>query len=104
MGDQIGTQGSGDRSQEHVVAVGALAAPRLGRFGTLVLLYAAGWGTLTALARPWSFFRWDLAFERLAQWLHEAAIRLPHGLVPLLLLLVWVQQARSRELQLGEST
>jgi hypothetical protein len=89
---------------DFVVAAGALAAPWVGRLGGGMLLYAAAWGTLTALARVWAFFRWDLAFERLAQWLHESALRLPHGLVPLLLLLVLVQQARSRELQLGEGT
>jgi hypothetical protein len=89
---------------DFVVAAGALAAPRLGRFGSAMLLYAAAWGIVTAMARVWSFFRWDLAFERLAQWLHETAVRLPHGLVPLLMLLVLMQQARSRELQLGEGT
>ena len=86
-------------AMDFVVAVGALVAPRLGRLGGAILLYATLWGTLTALARLWSFFRWDLAFERTAQWLHEAAMRLPHGLVPLLVLLVLVQQARMPRLQ-----
>jgi hypothetical protein len=87
---------------DFAVALGALTAPRLGPLGAVTLLYAAGWGTLTALARLWSFFRWDLALERLAQWLHETVMRLPHGLVPLLLLLVLLQQGRASEPQMGE--
>jgi hypothetical protein len=89
---------------DFVIAASSLVAPRLGRFGQGVLLYAAAWGTLTALARVWSFFRWDLTLERLAQWLHKSTVRLPHGLVPLLVLLVLMQQARLRELRLGEGT
>lgn len=57
--------------------------------GRLAPLYAAAyatfWGLATTLARPWSALLtsgWELM---LVQWLHEAVMRLPHFLIPLLL-------------------
>jgi len=51
------------------------------------VLYAFAWGLLTALARSVAFIRWDNFSESTAQWLHETIIRLPHAVLPLVLLI-----------------
>lgn len=89
---------------DFAVALGVLAGARWRGLYWAALAYAALWGTLTALARVWSYFRWDMALERLAQWLHEAALRLPHGLVPLFVLLVVIRQARELPALRSEKT
>ena len=48
------------------------------------LLYAFLWGLLTALARFFANYSSDFPLESANQYLFEAIIRLPHGLVPLL--------------------
>jgi hypothetical protein len=87
-----------------LAALALSLSTRLPQLETAALVYAASWGALTALARVWSFFRWDMALERLAQWLHETAVRLPHGLVPLFALLVLLQQAERLDPQLKASS
>ena len=56
-----------------------------GRAPLYAAAYAVFWGLATTLARPWSALitsGWELM---LLQWLHEAVMRLPHFLIPLLL-------------------
>lgn len=49
------------------------------------LLYAAIWGTLTALARVFGNFYWDFPLASLHEWAYQTVYRLPHGLIPLVL-------------------
>jgi len=46
-------------------------------------MYAAFWGFITALARPYSNLRWESSFEEFFIWGGEFLIRAPHFLVPL---------------------
>ena len=66
---------------DFVVAIG-IFIPKVDRH---LLIYAAIWGGLTALARVVANF--DPAFpgEWLAAWVHETAYRLPHAAGPLVL-------------------
>jgi len=50
------------------------------------LLYAAFWGLATAVARLWANMNIDFLFAILNQWTFEVMIRLPHGLLPLMLI------------------
>ncbi|MEQ9305319.1 MAG: hypothetical protein RJQ14_15525 [Marinoscillum sp.] len=50
------------------------------------LLYAALWGFATAIARIWANIHLDFLLPSLNQWTFETVMRLPHGLVPLLLI------------------
>ncbi len=52
----------------------------------IALYYIIIWGFLTALARVYSNFSFDLGWYSLQQWLPEFLMRVPHFLVPLLLL------------------
>lgn len=58
-------------------------------------LYAAGWGLLTAIARPWAGMSWSLNYWGADQYLHEAILRAPHFLLPLYLVFVWWQPSPS---------
>ena len=53
--------------------------------------YAAVWGFFTAIARPVAGMSWGLNYWGTDQFLHEAAIRAPHFLIPVSLLLIWRQ-------------
>lgn len=50
------------------------------------LLYACIWGFATALARIISGFTYDISLEIMHQYLYLVIYRLPHGIIPLLLL------------------
>lgn len=50
--------------------------------------YAAGWGFVTALARPVAGMSWDLNYWGADQFVHEALLRAPHFLIPLYLFLL----------------
>ncbi|RED94951.1 hypothetical protein [Marinoscillum furvescens] len=50
------------------------------------LLYAALWGFATAAARIWANIHFDFLLTSLNQWTFETVMRIPHGLVPLLLI------------------
>lgn len=57
-----------------------------GRIARIALAYAAFWGLSTTIARPWAYAyvaAWDTL---LLQWVHEAVMRFPHFLVPVLAL------------------
>jgi|AntRauTorckE5430_2_1112549.scaffolds.fasta_scaffold31010_2 hypothetical protein len=57
-----------------------------GRIARVALVYAAFWGLSTTLARPWAYAyvaTWDTI---LLQWVHEAVMRFPHFLIPILAL------------------
>lgn len=54
----------------------------LPRCALAVLWWAAAWGLLTAVARPWAHLDFDRLPAFLAQWLHPMAMRLGHGLLP----------------------
>ena len=49
----------------------------------LGFIYMAGWGFLTALARPWAHLNPKQPFISLYEWAPEFLIRSPHFLVPL---------------------
>ena len=51
--------------------------------------YAALWGFGTTIARVWANFYPDFWMESLKMWLHESVYRLPHFLVPLLILMYY---------------
>ncbi|CAM1345676.1 DoxX-like family protein [Tenacibaculum amylolyticum] len=61
-----------------------LFVPRADRYA---LIYAIIWGLLTALARIFANFYIDFPLQSLHQYLYEVIYRLPHGLVPLVVLL-----------------
>lgn len=50
--------------------------------------YAFVWGSLTAIARVTSNFYVDFPLESLNQWLPEMLFRVPHGLIPLFVLIL----------------
>ena len=54
----------------------------------VALMYAALWGTLTAIARMWSGLEDGMVLTGLESWLHETLIRFIHGGLPLALYLV----------------
>lgn len=56
--------------------------------------YMVFWGAATAIARLWAHWIPGMAWEVLAQWLHQVIYRLPHALVPLILFLVWYRDWR----------
>lgn len=53
------------------------------------VLYAAGWGLLTALARPVAGMSTGLHYYGADQYVHEAVLRAPHFLIPLFLFFLW---------------
>lgn len=75
------------------------------------LAYAAFWGLVTALARPFAGMSTLAAWWGADQFLHEALLRAPHACMPLFLLLVLRRQphwrrspARSEPGKMGGST
>ncbi|MEM1032802.1 MAG: hypothetical protein AAGN82_20825 [Myxococcota bacterium] len=71
-----------------VIAGVVLLAPKLPRRLVLsTLAWAVAWGALTTLARVWSNVSWTFFEETVAQWLHEAVLRFPHAVLPLVLFL-----------------
>ncbi|QQS30379.1 MAG: hypothetical protein IPM47_05365 [Sphingobacteriales bacterium] len=55
---------------------------------TPLLVYAAGWGFITALARIVANYNSNIPLYSLDLWLFEVIYRLPHGALPLLLLFI----------------
>lgn len=80
---------------DQLVAVGIfLPLPYIRSFS---LLYCSAWGTLTSLARPFSYIRFDPLFWDLTHiYLPEFIIRLPHFLVPFALWLWYLQQRSAK--------
>ena len=68
------------------------------------VLYAVGWGLLTALARPVAGMSLDLNLWGADQFLHEAALRAPHFVAPLYLFLHWRQGKKFETLASGPQT
>ncbi|MBP2832982.1 hypothetical protein J8281_12365 [Aquimarina sp. U1-2] len=58
------------------------------RVSTYALWYAVVWGTLTALARVIANFYIDFPLHSIHQNLHQTIYRIPHGTVPLLVLIL----------------
>lgn len=52
------------------------------------LWYAFLWGLLTAFARIVANFYWDFPIQSIHQNLHQVLYRIPHGLTPLLVILI----------------
>jgi len=71
-----------------VVAVWVVAGMLRPGSDRVALMYAALWGTVTAIARMWSGMESGQILSGLDLWLHETAIRLIHGGLPLALYLV----------------
>ena len=65
-----------------------LFIPKTDRFA---LVYMIVWGILTAFARTTTYFEMDFAWQSINQWLPETLYRLPHGLIPWVLLLLLKQ-------------
>jgi hypothetical protein len=57
------------------------------KLNLLALAYLTFWGFMTTIARVWAFVHWEFLGSGLAQWLHESVLRIPHFLMPLVLLL-----------------
>lgn len=71
-----------------MVAVGIfLSAHRIRIFSAA---YMVLWGLITAMARLVAHFVPAFWQNSLDQWLHEVLFRLPHGLIPLFLVVVWM--------------
>lgn len=56
------------------------------KLDTYALIYAVVWGLLTAFARIVANFYWDFPLQSLHQNLYGVVYRLPHGLVPFMVL------------------
>lgn len=54
--------------------------------------YAFLWGLVTALARIVSHFYWAIPLQSIEQWGHETIFRLPHALIPLIILIIISRQ------------
>ncbi|WP_222436179.1 hypothetical protein [Rubripirellula reticaptiva] len=59
-------------------------------------LYGTVWGFLTAVARPVAGMSWGLNYWGADQFLHEAALRAPHFMIPAFLFFLW-RRPRPRE-------
>ncbi|MCV9385266.1 hypothetical protein [Reichenbachiella ulvae] len=55
-------------------------------FAKYALTYATFWGVATAAARLWANFYPEFLFPILHQWTFEVLIRIPHGLLPFILI------------------
>jgi hypothetical protein len=73
-------------SLDLLVSVG-IFMPRLAK---PALVYAIIWGGLTALARPTAYVLWPSFWPDLHRWGMEMAWRLPHALVPLAILRLYL--------------
>lgn len=58
----------------------------------MALAYAVLWGFFTALARIVSNFYWAIPFQSIEQWAHETVFRLPHALIPLIILVIVINK------------
>ncbi|BDD05218.1 hypothetical protein [Aureibacter tunicatorum] len=62
----------------------AIFLPKIEKYA---LCYGVFWGFATAIARLWANFYTDFMFNSFSQWTFEVLVRLPHGAVPLFLLI-----------------
>lgn len=58
-----------------------------GKWNQWVLIYISGWGLITAFARLWGHWHTGYEAEAIWQYTHQVLYRLPHGLIPIALLL-----------------
>ena len=68
---------------DFVVAI-AIFIPRI---SYVALVYAFVWGGLTAIARLVGHFHIAFLWNSFSQWTWEMLIRLPHGLIPLFVMI-----------------
>lgn len=61
--------------------------------------YAAFWGLVTAASRVVVYWTPAEKYYGMHPWLAEAVVRLPHGLVPLVLLLIYLEENRERKVE-----
>jgi len=73
------------------IAAIAIFLPR--KLAIPALIYIIFWGFMTTIARLWSYFQSDFWQETLLRWLPESIMRFPHFLIPLAVL-VWYLQAK----------
>lgn len=59
-----------------------------GKWAVPALSYAVLWGTATALARVTGYFDIDFAAKAVIRWLPETLLRLSHGLLPFIAILI----------------
>jgi Na+-translocating ferredoxin:NAD+ oxidoreductase RnfE subunit len=79
---------------DFIVCIGIFFAPTR----VYCTLYAAGWGLITALARPVAGMSLELNFWGADQFIHETVLRAPHFMIPLYLFFLWKKkQARASE-------
>jgi hypothetical protein len=76
------------------IAVLFIFIPKLQKTG---LIYACIWGLVTAFARVFSGFSYDISFSIIHQYLYATVFRIPHGLVPLLLFFI-IKSTRNKKL------
>ncbi len=57
--------------------------------------YAAIWGLLTSFARLLGNFYWDFPMQSLHEWAYQVTYRLPHGLIPLVILVIGQEELKS---------
>ena len=69
---------------DFVIAIGIF----IPKTSFISLIYAFIWGLLTALARVVGHFYIDFLWDTIHQWLWEMIIRLPHGLIPLFVIVL----------------
>ncbi len=70
---------------DFIIAI-AIFLPSLAK---IALIYAAFWGFLTAFARLFSGFHYDYSLSILHQYTYLVIYRLPHGIIPLVVLLYY---------------
>ncbi len=70
---------------DFVIGIGVFLSFRYSKY---ILIYAIIWGFLTTFARIWANVYFEYFLETLHQWWYEAAYRVPHFLIPLVLYLI----------------
>lgn len=63
------------------------------KYSKYFLIYAMLWGFATTFARIWANVYFDFFWDSLHQWWYEAAYRVPHFLIPLVLFLFYYKKS-----------
>ena len=58
-------------------------------FAAYALYYMVFWGFATAVSRLWGNFHMNMILSSIDQWWYHAVFRLPHGILPLICILMY---------------
>lgn len=63
------------------------------------LCYTIFWGFSTTIARVWSYLEFEFFAETARQWVHESVYRIPHFIIPIVLLLSQIMIDKKSKVQ-----